>query len=79
MGKLIIHEIIWETLRIKTMDSNMRKISYFSDGAESQYKNRKESANLVNHKNDLGIAAEWHFFATSHDKSPCNTVCGTTK
>jgi hypothetical protein len=34
---------------------------------------------LVNHKKDSGIAAEWHFFATSHGKSPCDAAGGTTK
>jgi hypothetical protein len=34
---------------------------------------------LVNDKNDFGIAAEWHFFATSHGKSPCDAVEITTK
>ena len=23
------------------------------------------------------VAAEWNFFATSHGKSPCDSVCGT--
>jgi hypothetical protein len=39
----------------------------------------KKNGNLVNQKNDFGIAAEWHFFATSHGKSPCDAVGGTTK
>jgi hypothetical protein len=64
---------------IKTLVSNVRKISYFSDGTTSQYENRKKFANLVNHKNDFGIAAECHFFATSHGKSPCAAISGTTK
>jgi hypothetical protein len=34
---------------------------------------------LINHKNDFGIAAETHFFATSHGKGPCDAVGGTTK
>jgi hypothetical protein len=40
---------------------------------------RKSFANLINHKNDFGIAAQWHFFATSYDKSPCDAVGDTTK
>jgi len=28
---------------------------------------------------DFGIDAEWHFFATSHGKSPCDGVGGTVK
>jgi hypothetical protein len=62
----------------KTMDSNMRKMSYFGDGAASQYKDRKNVTNLVN-KNNFGISAEWYFFNTSHGKSPCDAVGGTTK
>ena len=43
-----------------------RKIIYFSDGAGSQYKNRKNFVNLCHHREDFGICAEWHFSATSH-------------
>jgi hypothetical protein len=64
---------------VKTMDSKMRKILHLSDGAASQYKKNKNFANLVNHKDDSGIAAEWHFFATSHGKSPSDAAGGTTK
>jgi hypothetical protein len=35
-------------------------------------------ANFTNHKNDFGIAAERHFFDTSHVKGPCD-VGSTTK
>jgi hypothetical protein len=61
------------TQYIKTLDSNMRKVLYFSDGAVSHY-NRKNFANLVNRKNDFGIAAEWHFFATGYGKHLCDAV-----
>lgn len=36
------------------------------------------SANLLNHKNDFGIAAERHFFDTNHVKCP-RDVGSTTK
>lgn len=55
------------------------KIFYFSDGAAAQYKNRKNFLNLCYHKTDFGINAEWHFFATSHGKGPCDGVGGTIK
>lgn len=42
------------------------KIFYFSDGAASQYKNRKNFLNLCHHASDFGVPAEWHFSATSH-------------
>ena len=51
------------------------KIIYFSDGASSQYKNR----NLCHHKEDFGIAAEWHFSATAHGKGACDGIGGTVK
>ena len=38
------------------------KVMYFSDGAASQYKNKKNFLNLVNHNDDFGMPAEWHFF-----------------
>ena len=55
------------------------KLKNFSDGAASQYKKHKNFANVCHHKSDYGLAAEWHFFATSHGKSPCNGLGGTTK
>jgi hypothetical protein len=55
------------------------KIVYFSDGCASQYKNRKNFANLCFHEQDFGMPAEWHFFATSHGKGPCDGVGGTVK
>ena len=56
-----------------------KKIVYFSDGAGSQYKNRKNFINLCLHKEDFGVSAEWHFYATSHGKGACNGLGGTLK
>ncbi len=56
-----------------------KKIIYFSDGAASQYKNRKNFLNLCNHEQDFGVKAEWHFSATSHGKGACDGVGGTVK
>ena len=56
-----------------------KKIIYFSDGAASQYKNRKNFVNLCNHEADFGVKAEWHFSATSHGKGACDGVGGTVK
>lgn len=64
---------------IKSTLPNVKKLIYFSDGASSQYKNRKNFANLCNHKKDFGLDAEWHFFATAHGKNACDGVGGTTK
>ena len=57
----------------------LKKIIYFSDGAASQYKNRKNFINLCHHESDFGVDAEWHFSATSHGKGACDGVGGTVK
>ena len=64
---------IKENLHSKT------KVLYFSDGAASQYKNFKNFVNLCDHEIDHSIQTQWHFFATSHGKSPCDGIGGTTK
>lgn len=42
-------------------------------------KTKKNFLNLCHHKVDFNIEAEWHFFATSHGKGPCDGVGGTLK
>lgn len=64
---------------MKSKLSTVTKLYYFSDGAASQYKNFKNFVNLSMHYADFGIEAQWHFFATSHGKSPCDGVGGTVK
>src|SRR5258705_11209492 len=64
---------------LKTIVPNLEKIYYFSDGAASQYKNSKNFSNLRQHDKDFGVAAEWHFFGTSHGKNACDGVGGTVK
>ena len=59
--------------------ADIKKIAYFSDGAASQSKNRKNFINLCSHEADFGIKAEWHFSATSHGKGACDGVGGTVK
>ena len=34
---------------------------------------------LLNHKKDFCIEAEWHFFATSHGKGACDGIGGCVK
>lgn len=57
----------------------IKKSIYFSDGAVSQYKNYKNFINLCHHEADFKMKAEWHFFATSHGKGPCDGLGGTIK
>ena len=61
------------------MGHRPEKIFYFSDGCASQYKGCKNFLNLTYHYEDYKIRAEWHFFATSHGKGPCDGVGGTLK
>ena len=63
----------------RVFSSPLKKIYYFSDGAASQYKNRKNFSNLCHHEEDFGIKAEWHFSATSHGKGACDGLGGTVK
>ena len=65
---------------LQTSLPHLHHIVYFSDGAASQYKNRKNFSNLICHANDFpAVTAEWHFFATSHGKGPCDGVGGSVK
>lgn len=64
---------------LKSSFDSVQKIYYFSDGAGSHYKNRKSFYNLCQHSSDFDVQAEWHFFATSHGKSPCDGLGGTVK
>ena len=57
----------------------LKHVSYFSDGPAAQYKNFKNFKNLCKNHDDIGISAEWNFFASSHGKSPCGGIGGTTK
>ena len=50
------------------------KVLYFSDGCAGQYRNYKNFMNLCHHSVDFGVEAEWHCFATSHSKGPCDGV-----
>ena len=59
--------------------SRVDKVLCFSDGSAAQYKNRKNFVNLCYHKTDFGCQAEWHFYATSHGKGPCDGIGSTVK
>ena len=55
------------------------EIIYFSDGCAGQYKNWKIFLNLCLPENYFGIPADWHFFATSHGKSPLDGIGNTIR
>ena len=58
---------------------HLQNIKYFSDGAISQYMNYKSLVDLMFYEYDHQLKAEYHFFATSHGKSPCDGISGTIK
>ena len=50
------------------------KMIYLRDGAAQHFKNKYNFINLLHHKMDSGIPAEWHFNATAHGKGPCDGI-----
>lgn len=71
--KVLINYIIGD------LNIQVNKIFYFTDGCPNQYKCCKNFVNLLYHKADFGVDAEWHFFATSHGKGPYDGIGGTIK
>ena len=49
---------------IKEFIPNLKKVSYFTDGAAGQYKNKSNFINLCHHELDFGCTAIWNFSAT---------------
>lgn len=64
---------------LKEQSLSINKIIYFTDGAAQHYKNRFNFLNLLNHKKDFGVDAEWHFHETAHGKGPCDGIGGNLK
>ena len=76
---LVVHYFQSKLLKFLKEIMSFKKVIYFSDGAASHYKNRKNFINLANHEADFGMPADWHFFATSHVKGPCDGDGGALK
>lgn len=77
---LAVHAFLRPVLTyLKSINSLLKKVIYFTDGAASQYTNKKNFANLCSHEADFGLMAEWHFFASCHGKSACDGIGGTLK
>ena len=75
-----VHSFLRPVLNyVKELCPIVKNVNYFTDGAASQYKNYKNIANLIHHFEDFGLNAEWHYFATSHGKGPCDGTGGTIK
>lgn len=67
MQRLIVPEL-------KKISSKVTKIFYVSDGAKQHYKNKYQMCNLIHHKEDFGVIADWHFHPTAHGKGPSDGV-----
>lgn len=59
--------------------TNIKKVIYFSDGAVTHFKNRKNLINLCYHFEDFQLDAEWNFFATAHGKGSVDGIGATVK
>ena len=64
---------------LKGQVPGLRKINYWSDGAASQYKNKKNFANIANHQQNYGVDCEWNFWASCYGKGPWDGIGGTLK
>jgi len=64
---------------IKKNIKNLKKVLYMTDGAKQHFKNKFQIANLVHHKHDFNIQAEWHYTATAHGKSAYDGIGATFK
>ena len=78
-NKIAVHRLQGKLAAFLKEQFPVSQVIYFSDGAASQYKNRKNSVNRAYHEEYCGFSAEWHFSSTSHGKGPCYGVGGTVK
>ena len=64
---------------LRTLPSRPELIHNYTDGRAGQYKSLKSFCNSMFHKEDFGVDAKCHFFATSHGKSACDGVGAVVK
>ncbi|KYM95356.1 hypothetical protein ALC62_00146 [Cyphomyrmex costatus] len=64
---------------IKKTVPKVKTLIYMTDGAKQHFKNKYQMANLINHKDDFGLDAEWHYSATAHGKSGYDGLGATFK
>ena len=68
----IVHAFIATVLAHLISVINIHRVIYLADAAASQYTNCKNLSNLCHYVQNFKVEAEWHFFATSDGKSPCD-------
>lgn len=64
---------------LKATVPQLKKVHYFTDGAASQYKNKKIFLNLLFHKKDFQLEAVHNHHVTSHGKAAIDGIGGTAK
>ncbi|KAK3924233.1 Tissue factor [Frankliniella fusca] len=64
---------------IQSQYFNTKEATVHPYGCAAQYKNKKSVANVWFHEKDLGVPAEWHYYATSHGRSVCDGLKGSVK
>ena len=64
---------------IKKKVRKLKKIYYVTDGAKQHFKNKYQIANVIHHKEDFHVEAEWHYTATAHGKSMYDGIGATFK
>lgn len=64
---------------IKKHVPKVKKIIYITDGAKQHFKNRYQTTNLKNHKEDFYLDAEWHFTTPAHGKGRIDGVGASFK
>lgn len=78
--KVSVHAFMTKLLStLKQKYPSIKRVHVFSDGASSQFKQRFLFSNIHHWENDLKVALEWHFFATSHGKGVVDGLGGTVK
>ena len=77
--KIIVYLMQEKTRQfIKDIVPNFNNVKHFSDGFESQYKN-KSFYNLCMHNQDYCVQGTWSFLATILGKSLCDGIGDTVK
>lgn len=66
-------------LEIRGKVKSLKKIIYNTDGAKQHFKNKYQICNLIHHKEDYGVDAEWHYCVTAHGKSHYDGIGATFK
>ena len=64
---------------LKETFPNLRKVTYFSDGACQHFKSFKAMSILSRHFELYDLEASWIFFGTGHGKSSCDAISAVCK